>query len=189
MGVWVWRTAGLAKIPIEEIVLRTAKPDDAAALKEMGEVLLAETPFFHRLPSERAASAAEMEGVIRSVVGAPGCALVNAWHGDRPVGECLLVAGQLSRTRHTATIGIGVLAAYHGIGIGKLMMRNIMALARSAGICRLELTVMVTNDPAIGFYKGLGFTVEGRKRGSVMIDGQPVDELLMAAILDPELAP
>jgi len=174
---------------IQDIVLRKARIEDAAALKEMGEALLAETPFFHRLPSERAASVAEMEGVIRSVTAAPGCALVNAWHGDRPVGECLLVAGQLSRIRHAATVGIGVLAAYHGIGIGKALMADIMAQARTAGIGRLELTVMVTNDPAIGFYKGLGFAVEGRKRASVMIDGEPVDELLMAAILDPHLAP
>lgn len=174
-------------------MLRSAAPGDAAALKAMGEVLLAETPFFHRLPSERASSVAEMEGVIRSVLAAPGCAMINAWHGTRPVGECILVAGQLSRIRHAATVGIGVLAAYQGIGIGKAMMRAVMDRARSAGVTRLELTVMVTNAAAIGFYEGLGFQVEGRKRGSVVVDGTPVDELLMAMLLssgqDPNLAP
>jgi RimJ/RimL family protein N-acetyltransferase len=173
------------EISLDEVVLRSAEPGEAAALKAMGEVLLAETPFFHRLPVERAASVAEMEHVIRSVLAAPGCALVNAWHGDRPVGECLLVGGQLSRIRHTATVGIGVLSAYQGVGIGQALMCDVVARARSAGITRLELTVMVTNARAIGFYERFGFEVEGRKRASVMIDGEPVDEFLMAAFLAP----
>lgn len=175
----------MTTITLDDVTLRSAAPEDAAALKAMGEALLAETPYFHRLPSERAASVLEMETVIRSVLSAPGCALVNAWHGDRPVGECLLVAGQLSRIRHTATIGIGVLAAYQGVGIGKALMREIIDRARAAGIDRLELTVMTTNERAIRFYEALGFDVEGRKRGSVRIDGAPVDELLMAAMLNP----
>ena len=178
----------MAEISIDEIVLRNARPEEAAVLKEMGEVLLGETPFFHRLPAERATSVAEMEAVIQSILTAPGCALVNAWHGDRPVGECILVAGQLSRIKHAATIGIGVLSAYQGIGVGKALMRTVMAQALGFGIRRVELTVMVTNAPAIAFYEHLGFKVEGRKRASVMIDGEPVDELLMAAILDPQLA-
>lgn len=168
-----------------EIVLRSAEPADASALKKMGEVLLAETPFFHRLPTERAVNDAEMEAVIRSILAAPGCALINAWHGEKPVGECILVAGQLSRIRHTATVGIGVLSAYQGIGIGAALMRDVMALAKRADIARLELTVMVTNENAIRFYKSLGFEEEGRKRGSVRIDGEPVDELLMAHHLAP----
>lgn len=178
----------LTKIALADVVVRSAVPDDAAALKTMGETLLAETPFFHRLSAERAASDAEMETVIRSVLAAPGCALVNAWHGTDPVGECLLVGGQLSRTRHTATVGIGVLAAYQGVGIGTALMREVMAYARSAGIARLELTVMVNNIRAIRFYEQLGFETEGRKKASVMVDGAPVDELLMALILDAELA-
>lgn len=172
------------RVFLNEIELRDAAPKDAADLKRMGEILLAETPFFHRLPSERASTVEEMETVIRSVLAAPGCALINAWHGDKPVGECLLVGGQLQRIRHAATIGIGVLADYQGMGIGKALMRTVVARAAAAGISRLELTVMVTNAPAIRFYEGLGFSIEGRKQGSVMIDGDPVDEFLMAAILD-----
>ncbi|WP_161973839.1 GNAT family N-acetyltransferase [Hwanghaeella grinnelliae] len=175
----------MAEVSLDEVVLRSAEPSESAALKAMGEALLAETPFFHRLPAERAASVGEMEHVIHSVLAAPGCALINAWHGDRPVGECLLVGGQLNRIRHTATVGIGVLQAYQGIGIGQALMRDAVARARSAGIVRLELTVMVPNVRAIEFYERFGFEVEGRKRASVMIDGEPVDELLMATILAP----
>lgn len=177
----------MTRVFLKDIDLRPAVPGEADALKKMGEVLLAETPFFHRLPSERASSVAEMAQVIRTVAGAPGCALINAWHGTTPVGECLLVGGQLQRIRHAATVGIGVLNAYQRIGIGKALMTEVMQKARADGITRLELTVMVTNQPAIAFYEGLGFTVEGRKRGSVRIGGDPVDEWLMACFLD--LAP
>lgn len=175
----------MTEISLDDVALRSAVPEDAADLKVMGELLLGETPFFHRLPSERAASVEEMEAVIRSILAAPGCDLVNAWHDGRPVGECILVAGQLSRIRHAATVGIGVLDEYQGIGIGRALMREAIARARRADIARLELTVMVTNERAIRFYERLGFVVEGRKRESVRIDGNPVDELLMAAFLAP----
>ncbi len=173
-------TAGTAA----EITVREAQSSDANALKQMGETLLTETDFFHRLPAERASSVQEMETVLTTIANAPGCALVNAWHGDVPVGECILIRGQLTRLRHTATVGIGVLAAYQGLGIGKALMANVMGRARMAGITRLELTVMVDNAPAIAFYEGLDFKTEGQKKGSVMVDDRPVDEFLMALQLD-----
>lgn len=169
----------------DDISIRIAVERDAAALKRFGEILLAETPYFHRLPCERASSVDEMAAVIGSIRSAPCCAMINAWHGDAPVGEAILVAGQLDRIRHTATVGIGVLQSFNGQGIGQRLMQRVEDIAAEGGISRLELTVMVTNLRAIDFYRHRGYLEEGRKKASVLIEGEYVDELVMAKMLPP----
>ncbi len=170
---------------VTDITIREARERDARSLKQFGERLLAETPFFHRLPAERAGSVEEMEVVIRSMRAAPCCALMNAWSGGDPVGEAILVAGQLDRIRHTGTVGIGVLQAYNGRGIARRLMHRLEQVAMEGGIVRLELTVMATNERAIAFYRRQGYQEEGRKIASVRVDGNYVDELLMAKLLRP----
>lgn len=169
----------------QEIEIREAAPEDAALLKPFGEALLGETPFFHRQQHERARSVEEMAAIIGSFQTTPRCALFNAWAGDIPVGEAVLLGGQLSRILHTATVGVGVLQAWQGQGIGRALMERVERTARAAGIRRLELTVMVRNERAIALYRRLGYVEEGRKTGSVRIDGMPEDELLMARHLAP----
>ena len=168
-----------------EIEIRPARERDAPALKRFGETLLSETPFFHRRPSERAASVDEMAAVVRAIRAAPCCEMINAWHRDQPIGEAILISGQLDRIRHTATVGIGVLRAFGGRGIARAMMQRLESEAMSGGVLRLELTVMTTNRRAIDFYRMQGYQEEGRKVASVQIDGRYIDELVMAKLLRP----
>jgi RimJ/RimL family protein N-acetyltransferase len=60
-----------------------------------------------------------------------------------------------------------------------------MDWAAAHGLHRLELTVMAHNTRAIALYERMGFTVEGRRAECLLVDGQFVDELTMAAILRP----
>jgi RimJ/RimL family protein N-acetyltransferase len=43
---------------------------------------------------------------------------------------------------------------------------------------------MVHNARAISLYTRMGFRIEGTRHRSMIVDGQPVDELLMAKLLD-----
>jgi len=174
--------------------IRPARPADAAVLRRFGAQLLDETPFFLRGPEERAADDAEMAAVIRSFAGASGAAMLNAWtlqgdgsdgsHGP-PVGEGVLIPGRLQRTRRTATVGVGVLQAHWGLGLGRALMQAVERRARAAGLIRLELTVFAPNARARRLYERLGYAVEGTKRRSVELPERGlVDEILMAKLLD-----
>ncbi|HWG63549.1 MAG TPA: GNAT family protein [Streptosporangiaceae bacterium] len=57
------------------------------------------------------------------------------------------------------------------------------------GLHRLELSVMAHNDRAIALYERMGFSVEGRRSECLLIDGQFVDELCMAAFLPEQSLP
>jgi RimJ/RimL family protein N-acetyltransferase len=55
--------------------------------------------------------------------------------------------------------------------------------ARQVGVRRLELTVRADNGRARRLYERVGYAAEGVRRGSLMVDGELVDEIAMARLL------
>ena len=91
----------------------------------------------------------------------------------------------LRRSRTTAYVALGVLARAAGQGLGAALLRQARDWAAAHGLHRLELTVMAHNTRAIRLYERMGFAVEGRRAECLIVDGQFVDELHMAAIIAP----
>jgi RimJ/RimL family protein N-acetyltransferase len=96
------------------------------------------------------------------------------------VGTANFSRGRQPKTRHVASLGIALRKDTRGVGLGMAMMLAGIAWARTVGIQKLTLGVFATNRAALGLYRKLGFRTEGRLRHQAMIQGQPVDELLMA---------
>jgi len=78
---------------------------------------------------------------------------------------------------------IGVLAAARGQGAGTTLLEELKRWAPTHGIHRLELTVMAHNQRAKDLYQRMGFTIEGRRRECLALDGHLVDELYMGLLL------
>jgi RimJ/RimL family protein N-acetyltransferase len=91
--------------------------------------------------------------------------------------------GRFRRSRRTVHVVIGVRAAASGQGVGSGLLRELESWARAHGLHRLELTVVAHNRRASGLYERMGFTVEGRRRECLLVDGTLVDELYMAKLL------
>jgi RimJ/RimL family protein N-acetyltransferase len=166
-----------------DYTIRPAEPDDSEELFRFGEKLLAESSFFLRSPGERARSPGEMRDVIERFCELPHYLLLSAWLGDNAVGEAVVTAGDFQRNRFTATVGVGVLQAHAGRGLGAALMAQMEAFGRARRLRRLELTVMAPNTRARALYERLGYVVEGIKRDSLFVNGGFVDEILMAKIL------
>lgn len=170
--------------PPDGIEIREASPADADALLSFGRQLLSETPNFVRGPDERASNTAEMRRLCAGFADAPGWCMLHAWAGGRPVGEAVLMAGRTARTSRTAQVGVGVLRSHWRRGIGHALLLRLEERALAERLHRLELTVFPHNRAARKLYEKLGYETEGVKRQSVRIDGEWVDELLMAKLLD-----
>jgi RimJ/RimL family protein N-acetyltransferase len=125
-----------------------------------------------------------MRAVIERIFDLPAHLLICAWQDGAPVGEAVAFGGDFKRDHYTMTIGVGVLAAYAGQGIGSALMREIELFARNKKLRRLELTVMANNTRARALYGQMGYLEEGIKRESLFVDGAFVDEIMMAKLLD-----
>ena len=104
--------------------------------------------------------------------------------GGRVVGWCDIVPGWAYAFQHCGTLGMGVLAAYRGQGIGQRLMAACIAKARQQGITRIELQARIDNTRAIGLYQRMGFVLEGRKRRGMRIDDSYFDMLEFALVFD-----
>jgi len=165
--------------------IRIAGPGDAAALLRLKQRLDRETSFMLLEADERDASAQAVADELDAVRRAENSAMIVAESGDGLVGYVELTGGTFRRNRATAYLVIGVLAEASGQGVGTGLLAEAKRWAASVGLHRLELTVMAHNHRAIGLYERMGFRVEGRRSQCLVIEGQFVDELYMAVILDP----
>ncbi len=97
------------------------------------------------------------------------------------VGNASYRFSERAKLSHVGDLGIGVLPAWRGSGLGSLLLRrSIEDMRAKPGITRLELAVMKGNDLALGMYERAGFVVEGRKSRSMrQPDGSYRDEILM----------
>ncbi len=162
--------------------IRAAVLEDAAPLYAFGETLLGETSFFLRGPGERARSVDEMRSVIARFSALPHYLLLNAWHGPAAVGEAVAMGGDFARNKFSATVGIGILAAHGGRGLGRSLMQALDRFAEEQEMRRLELTVMAHNTVAQSLYAKMGYVKEGVKRDSLFVDGAFVNEVMMAKV-------
>lgn len=84
---------------------------------------------------------------------------------------------------HRGSIGMGMLPAFRGQGLGRRLLDATVAKARETGIRRFELSVHADNERAIKLYEKVGFVREGVSKEAVFIDGHHIDVINMALIL------
>ena len=167
------------------VPIRVAGPPDAAALLELKRQLDRETSFMMFEPGERDSSAMDLAAELSQAARSQNSVVIVADAGDYLAGYVELTGGLLRRSRTTAYVVLGVLARAAGQGLGTALLRQARDWAAAHGLHRLELTVMAHNTLAIRLYERMGFAVEGRRAEGLIVDGQFIDELHMAAIITP----
>lgn len=80
--------------------------------------------------------------------------------------------------------GLGVAPAAQGAGVGRALIEAAVEQARARGARKLTLRVLGSNTRALALYERAGFVVEGTLVAEYLLEGRPVDDLLMALHLD-----
>jgi GNAT superfamily N-acetyltransferase len=135
-----------------ELEIRAATEDDVPLILS----LIRELAEYERLSHEVVATE---EALRDSLFGDRPVAEVLIGHlGDEPVGFALFF--------HNFSTFLGkpgiyledlyVKPRYRGMGLGRALLVHLARLARARDCGRLEWSVLDWNEPAIGFYKGIG---------------------------------
>jgi RimJ/RimL family protein N-acetyltransferase len=167
------------------VLLREARPADAAALLALKRSLDLETSFMLLEPDERTDDEHDIAADLAAKVAAGNSVVMLAEADGRLIGYAEARGGRFRRRAATAHIVIGVLAAASGRGVGSALLRELDLWAPTHGIHRLELTVMAHNERAAALYRRAGYAVEGRARECLFVDGRMADELYMAKLFPP----
>ena len=162
--------------PYPDLIIRAARPSDAEAI-----TTLVNLPRFRhgtlRMPYQTLA-----ETTRRFSEANPNRHGLVAERQEQIIGEIGLMR-QSGRRAHVASIGMGVHDAHAGRGVGSALLAAVIDLADNwLNLRRLELTVFVDNQSALGLYRKFGFEVEGTHADFAFREGRFVDAHAMARL-------
>jgi RimJ/RimL family protein N-acetyltransferase len=114
-------------------------------------------------------------------------ALLAEWNGQL-VGCLTFSSGNRTRTRHIGEFGISVARVCWGIGLGRRLMQLLIDWAVAGAVVRkINLLVRCDNARAIALYESFGFSIEGRIRRELVVNGDFHDSFMMGRLIDPEV--
>lgn len=143
------------------VCLKTPEISDAAELLALAKRLAGETPFLRTAPEEFPETAEQEANWIRSYDGGPNVLIAVSLEGTL-VGTADLVFFPMKKTRHRCEIGIAIAKEYWGLGIGSLLLDELIRLAKATpGAEQIELSVAAENVRAKRLYEKKGFISVG----------------------------
>jgi ribosomal protein S18 acetylase RimI-like enzyme len=99
------------------------------------------------------------------------------------VGWVHLHVPELEKLSHTAEITLGVVEGYRGHGIGGHLLQRGLEWGAKNGLAKVYQSVPATNQEAVSFLQAHGWEVEAVREDHYRLDGEYVDEVMMAVEL------
>lgn len=103
-----------------------------------------------------------------------------AVHDGEVVGWVNLDAPENDRLSHGVELTMGLLDEFRGYGIGSALLDRAVSWAGSHGYRKVFSNVPASNEPAVEFLEANGWDVEAVRPDHYLIDGDLVDEVLVA---------
>jgi [ribosomal protein S18]-alanine N-acetyltransferase len=120
------------------------------------------------------------EAAIAKILGLPGAYGILAWRRDAmdnpPQGFALC----RNAADEAEILSLGVVPAARRGGVGRALLRAIMARGSIGGVRRLYLEVAEDNGAALGLYRAAGFLQVGRRPAYYRRPTGPASALVLA---------
>lgn len=164
-----------------EVLLRQPSECDAQAMIDYLDKLRHESPGIIFSSEDELPTLDQEVAFIHSADG-PDALRIIAESEGRIVAAASVTAMKMRKTRHRATLGIGIHEPFRGQGLGRKLMSELIGFARRHPVInQVELGVFADNHRAIALYIGQGFRRFGVLPNAFrQPDGTQGDELLMA---------
>ena len=165
------------------IRIRRAEPSDAASLVALAQAVGGEEGRWI-LATESWRSVSNERRYLKTVLRHPDATVIVAVDGDDVVGRLSLSRDSHPASHHVADLGLMVAEGHRRQGIGKQLLEEAIAWARSVGVRKIELHVFPWNEPALRLYESFGFEREGYRKQHYARGDELVDAILMAFVIE-----
>lgn len=164
----------------KELIIRSARKEDALAMINYMKLTAIETPFLLREPEEIEITKEQEEEYLQRVEENPNEIMLAAFLEGEHVGNCSLMAYGRKRYRHKCGIAIALYQKYCGRGIGRAMLDTVLKIAKESDYEQALLEVVASNEAAIHLYESLGFETYGTEPNAMKYkDGTYADLQMM----------
>lgn len=150
-------------------VFRSPVPSDARAMNTYLKTCASETEFMLRYPEECTETEETEAAFLESVNASPNHLMIACILDGKVVGNCSLMCNSMQKTKHRATVVIGILKPYWGLGIGTAMFSELITIAKEKGILQLELDYIEGNERACRLYQKMGFAHTGERPDAIRL--------------------
>jgi RimJ/RimL family protein N-acetyltransferase len=91
--------------------------------------------------------------------------------------------GKRPETAHILNIGLHIVPAYRGQGIGAEMLNYAINWAKKRAFKKLEANIFTINKRSLHLFQRSGFVEEGTRQKRIRIGTQYIDEVLLGKVL------
>jgi RimJ/RimL family protein N-acetyltransferase len=113
----------------------------------------------------------------------PILAVVKEPNKTRVVASASLVFNEAAPIMHKAEFGITVHDDFQNKGLGTVMTKYMIEVARRKKLNKVSLTVVAENRRAIHVYEMCGFKIEAKLEKENLVDGKFYDDYIMSIFL------
>lgn len=161
-------------------MLRSPLPADSDGMMAYLRICASETEFLLRYPEECTETPEQEKAYLADMADSETSLMIVCVIGGRIVGSCLLALNLRLKMRHRASVSVGILKEFWGLGIATALFAAMTETARQHGVSQLELEFIEGNDRAERLYRGLGFEIVGMHPNAIRLrDGTLLREYSM----------
>lgn len=166
-------------------IIRSAEPSDAKAMLDLTVLIAQTSEYLTLLPTEVNTTRWKMKSQLSDALQDPIQLRIIAVVEGKTVASLNTFGQKRQRLRHAVDFGIGIVPDCQGIGLGRILIEQLLVWAReNPTIKRVGLDVDTRNLAAIGLYEKLGFVREGYHKNTVRYeDGSFSDGFTMAQMV------
>ncbi len=164
-----------------EFTIRQAREEDLTGLVGAIRETIGSGEY---VDAETVAQVVEHEGVLLRHNELESRMFFVATVNGEVVGWVHLKHPEMEKLQHVAELTVGVLEEHRGNGIGERLLERATEWARGQGFEKIYQSVPATNQAAIDYMTARHAEVEARRPNHYKIDGEYVDEVMLARTLD-----
>jgi len=169
----------------QTLVIRIPDNNDARNLLKYIDKVSSETDFLTFGPGEYEVSLEDEKKFIETCRKSSNKIILIAEIKNEIIGCLIFRGGDRLRTQHTGEFGISVTNSCWRIGIGSILIENLVNWAKSTSIIKkINLRVRSDNTKAIKLYERFDFVREGLITKEIHISGRFYDNIFMGLQID-----
>ncbi|HJA93212.1 MAG TPA: GNAT family N-acetyltransferase [Candidatus Eisenbergiella merdipullorum] len=164
----------------QEVVFRSPSTSEGAQMMEFLKQLAAETEFILRYPEECRETAQQEAEYLGRMIQSPTDLMIVCTVDGEIAGNCQISFTDRIKTRHRATLAIGILQKFWGLGIGTAMFSEMERAAGEKGVLQMELDYIEGNERGRRLYEKMGFVPVAERPDAIRLkDGTMRKEISM----------
>lgn len=166
-------------------LLRSPLPIDALAMLSFLKKCNSETLFLLRY-EEECCETVEQEAIfLKSINESEYELMILCLIDGEIVGNSYISFQRWLKTKHRASLSIAIKRQFWGLGIGTMLINEMVSIAKQANIQQLELEFIEGNQRAQYLYEKMGFQMIAEKPDAYRLkDGTRLKEYMMIKRLD-----